>query len=285
MADVLTTKTQVAATIETIVSAQIQEVLTSEMVVPGTISDFSAQVGPGMDTLKIPKFGNFTVNDKVAGTAVSAQINAFSSDDLLLNKHQVVSFLVEDIADLQSKLAVTQVYVQQAGKDLAAKMDSELITSLNASPSAAAPDHLIQFANTPTNTLGKADFLEARKLLSIQNVPLSDRFCLIGPDREKDILSISEFVRVDESGGSMALRNGEIGKLFGFSVMISNQQTSDNNLFYHKATHAFAKQMEPRVLQFQDVPNLAMRWSIDHIYGMKALDSGKRIVKINAAGA
>lgn len=285
MADVLTTKTQVAVTIETIVSAQVQEVLTAQMVVPPTISDYSAMVRPGMDTLKIPRLSNFVVADKVAGTAVDAQINAFGNDDLALNKHQTIQFLVEDIADLQSSLAITQVYIEQAAKDLAAKMDLNLITSMAASPSAAAPDHIVQFDNTPTNTLSKGDFLHARQLLNVQNVPLADRFCLISPLREKDILSISEFVRVDESGASLALRNGQIGKLFGFDVMVSAQVGNDESVFYHNSTHAFARQLAPRIKTFEDVPNLSVRWSIDHIWGEKALAQGKRIVKINIAGA
>jgi N4-gp56 family major capsid protein len=279
MADVLTTKTQVSATIETIVAAQVQQVLSAKMVVPGSISDYSSMVKPGMDTLKIPKFGKFTVGSKSAGTAVDAQTNAFSSDDLALSKHQVIQFLVEDLADLQSKLAITQEYVSQAASDMAAKMDADLITAMAASPSAAAPDHIIPFANTPTSTLGKADFLAARRLLNVQNVPLDDRSCLIGPASEADILAISEFVRVDESGSQSALRNGEIGKLFGFSVLMSSQ--ASDPLFYHKSTHAYARQMDPRVQTENDLPNLAKRWSVDHIWGEKALDAGKRIVKIN----
>jgi len=234
MADSLSGLTEVSATVEEIVSTQIQEVLTSSMVVPPTIMDFSAQVGPGMDTLKIPRFSNFTVDTKSENTAVDAQVNAFSTDDLPLDKHQVVQFLLEDIASLQAKVAVAQAYINQIGRDLAAKMDSDIITAMLASPSAAAPDHLVQFDNNPTDTLSKADFLEARRLLSDANNRQDDRVCLISPTSESEVLAISEFVRVDESGSSGSLRNGQIGKLFGFDVLVSSQQsTTDGPLFYH----------------------------------------------------
>jgi len=285
MADILTTKTQVDPTVEEIVSAQVQQVLTATMVIPGSIMDMSGQVGKGMDKLKIPRFGNFTVANKVAGTAVDAQINAFSTDDLDLDKHQVVQFLVEKHASVQAKIAVEQAYIEQAARDLAAKMDLDLYTILAAGPSAAAPDHIIQFANTPTNTLGKADFLAARKLLSNAKVPMEQRSCLISPLQESEILAISEFVRVDESGGSAALRNGMIGRLFGFDVLVSPQATEVQALFYHKNCQAFARQWAPEIAQESSLANLGVRWSIDHMWGSKHLYSGKLAVKVNASGA
>ncbi len=285
MADVLTTKTQVDATVEEIVSMQVQQVLTATMVIPGSIMDMSSQVGKGMDKLKIPRFGNFTVANKVAGTAVDAQINAFSTDDLDLDKHQVVQFLVEKHASVQAKIAVEQAYIEQAARDLAAKMDLDLYTILAAGPSAAAPDHIVQFANSPTNTLGKADFLTARKLLSNAKVPMEQRSCLISPLQESEILAISEFVRVDESGGSAALRNGMIGRLFGFDVLVSAQATEVQALFYHKNCQAFARQWAPEIAQEPSLANLGVRWSIDHMWGAKHLYSGRLATKVNASGA
>lgn len=284
MADVLSGKTEVDATIEEIVSLQVQEVLTASMVVPATLMDFSAQVGPGMDILKIPRFGNFTVGSKSENTAVDAQVNAFSTDDLALSSHKVIQWLLEDLASLQAKVAVNQHYIEQAGKDLAADLDQVVITELEGSPSAAAPDHILDFDNTPTDTLSKGDFLNAREALNAAKVPMGDRFALVSPLREKEIMNISEFTRVDEAGSSQALRNGEIGKLFGFTVMMSPQSDNDASLFYHRSCAAFARQLAPRTQRDLDLANLAERWSLDHIFGVKALDSGKRIVRIKDTG-
>lgn len=285
MPDALTGLTEVDVTIEEIVSSQVQEVLTAEAVMPGTVMDMSGMVGPGMDVLKIPKFGAFTVNTKSENTAVSAQINAFTSDDLSLNQHKVIQFLLEDIAEIQSKVMTAQTYINQAARDLAAEMDGAIITALVASPSAAAPDHIVDFGNTPTDTISKTDFLVARQLLNTAKVPQSDRFCLISPTREKDILGISEFVRVDESGGSESLRNGRIGRLFGFDVIMSPQGVDDGTVFYHKSAMVFARQLAPRVQTESSLANLGTRWSVDHIYGVKALDAGKRAVKVKDGGA
>lgn len=278
------TKPDVDATVEEIVSAQVQEVLTAEMVVPGTIMDMSSEVGPGMDKLKIPKYGNFTVQNKAAGTPLTPQLNAFTSDDLDLDKHQAVPFLIEDLASLQSKIALAQQYVNQAAKDMAAKMDADIITDMVGSASAAAPDHLIAY-ETPSD-LAKNDVLNARQLLNEANVSKADRTLLTAPDDETDLMKIPEFTRVDESGGSEALRNGQIGKLFGFDVVVSSQMTANVSLFYHRSTAAFARQLTPRSRQDLSILDIGQTWVIDHVWGIQAgLDSGKRIVEVNATGA
>lgn len=284
MADILTGKTEVQATIEEIVSLSVQEVLTAEMIIPPTILDYSAQVGPGMDTLKIPRFSNFTVDTKLPNTKVDAQTNAFTSDNLLLDRHKVIQFLLEDIASLQAKVQIVQQYVNQAGRDLAAEIDDSILREMEANVSASAPDHIIDFANSPTNTLSKADVLAARKLLSDAKVPMSDRFCVVSPLRESELMAIPEFTRVNEAGADQALRNGQIGRLFGFEVLLSPQVDDDATLFYHMSTCVFARQLSPRTQVDKDLANLADRWSIDHLYGRKMLDSGKRAVRIKIGG-
>lgn len=282
--------TEVAATVEEIVSAEIQDVLTASLVVPGTIMDMSASVGPGMDKLKIPRFSNFTVVTKSSGTDLTSATQTFSTDDLDLDLHQAIAFTIEDIAELQSKINVSQEFVNQAGRDLAAKIDDEVINqasdgmALSANISSAAPDHIIAFDSG--STLTKADILSARELLNEANVPMSDRTLLAAPSQESALMAISEFTRVDESGGSQALRNGMIGRLFGFDVVVSSQAPdSDGPLFYHRSTSAFARQQAVRVRSQQEVLKVGEDWVLDHIYGFKnGLDSGKRIVKVNTTG-
>jgi N4-gp56 family major capsid protein len=278
MADAITGNTEVAATIQDIVSADIQAVLNSNVVVPGTILQYPA--GKGMKKIKIPKMGKFTVATKVENVAVDAQINTFSTDDLDLDQYKALQFLVEDISELQSNVAVFSAYVTQAGQDIAVEMDQFLINVLEG-VSAAAPDHKLAFADTVSLT--KADVLEARKLLNVQNVPLAERFAVIHPDQEKSLLNISEFTRVNEAGSASGLRNGEFGKLFGFTFMISSQAESLKSVFYHRSHAAMAQQMSPKVEMHRDVAFLADRWSISHLYGSKVLDAGKRGVLIGTA--
>lgn len=279
MADALTGKTEVQATVEERVSTRVQEVLTATAVMPGTLENFPAE--NGIDTIKIPRFGNFTVDTKSENTAVDAQVNAFSTDDLALDQHKVIQFLVEDIASVQAKVAVTARYIDQAGRDLAANLDLDLIDTLESGVSAAAPDHRIAYANA--TDLQKVDILEAKRLLGVQNVRLENRFLLIAPGSEKSLLNISEFIRVNESGTEAGLRNGQIGRLFGFTVIMSSQAEDLKTLAYHSSTMALSRQISMKTEQDRDLANLADRWSVSHLYGRQVLDDGKRVVMLGTA--
>ena len=282
MADALTGKTEVSAVVETVVANRIQMVLTAEMVVWPLMSDYSDLVGPGMDTLKIPRFSNFTVSAKSENTAVDAQTNTISADSLLLDKHEVVQVLIEDIASLQSKIGLVAAYVDQAAKDMAAKMDANLIVALDAGVSTSAPDHAVKFTDATNEDIEKLDILGARELLNIAKVPQSERWGIVDPTQEKYLLNISEFTRIDEAGSSAALRNGQVGKLFGFDIVLYQgvENTANAAYFGHKSAMAVARQLMPKVEQDRDLPNLSDRHSVSHIYGYKVLDSGKRFVQI-----
>lgn len=278
MADAPVTKASVSATVQQIVAKQVQEVLNQKVVVPGTVLE--QQVGPGIDTLKVPRIGKFTVNTKTAGAPVDAQTNTATTDDLALNQYKVIQFLIEDIAGLQSNIDIMGQYLAQAGADLAVEMDNYLISQLELA-SAAAPDNRRAFS--AGTSLTKADILLARQLLNEQNVPQDDRFALIDPANESAILSISEFTRVNESGSASGLRNGEFGKLFGFTFMISTGVNAARQMFYHRSHLSMGRQLLPKTEYFRDMPNLSDRWGISHIYGAKVMDTGKRAVKIGEA--
>lgn len=282
MADLLTGVTEIDAVSEEVVSLRIQQVLTAEMVVWPLMSDYSDQVGPGMDKLKIPKFSNFTVDTKTENTAVEAQTNAFSTDDMTLDVYDVVQFNLEDIANLQAKANILASYLDQASKDMAAKMDARVIKALDDNPSTSNPDHAIAYNDATNEDLEKVDILEARKLLNVAKVPMSGRWGIINPSKEKDLLAISEFVRVDEAGSSAALRNGQIGRLFGFDIVLYQgvEDLAGASYFGHTSALAVARQMSPKIESQRKIEYLSDRWSISHLYGIKVLDSGKRFVRI-----
>lgn len=278
MADNLSGVTEVASTIQDLISSEVQMVLNATVVIPGTIMEQPA--GKGQKSVAVPRMGKFTVAAKVENTPVDAQVNAFAADKIDLDQYKVIQFLVEDIAELQSTVQVMQQYINQAGQDLAVDMDAYLISVVNQT-SSAAPDHRLAFASG--TSLTKADILNARALLNKQNVPLADRCAIISPDNESAILAIQEFTRVNEAGSASGLRNGEFGKLFGFTFMISSQVSNTASIFYHKSHAAMARQMAPKVDYFRDVPNLGDRWSISHLFGGKVMDGGKRGVLIGSA--
>lgn len=278
MADALLGKTEVDAVSQEIVTSIVQELLIQEAKLLPTVTDFSSLAGPGMDKIKIPNAGGFTVGDKAENTAVDAQLITYSTDDLALDKHKVIQVLLEQFADLQSKVAATQDIAMRAGKALALQVDTDIITALKAT-SASSPDHRIALAGA---SFAEADILEANRLLNVQNIPKSDRYFVISPDFEKAALAIANFVQADRYGDRMPLITGELGMAYGFRFIVHNG-VSTTAVAYHKSHVAVAIQQALRYQTALDLANLAVRHSFDQVYGVKTLDSGKRGVLVGSA--
>jgi N4-gp56 family major capsid protein len=278
MSDVFFGKTKVDAVSEEIVSVIVQDLLIQEAKLLPTVQNFSALAGPGMDKIKIPKAGGFTVGNKAEGTAVSAQALTYSTDDLDLDKHKVVQVLAEDFAILQSKVDAVQDIAKRAAKALALQIDTDIITAL-VNTSATSPDHRIALAGS---SFAEEDILSARKLLNDALVPLDDRFLVIPTEFEKSALKIANFIQQDRYAGNTAIVSGEIGMAYGFRLIVHTGLTT-TAVAYHKSHVAAAIQQGLRYQTAPQLEHLAIRHSFDQVYGVKTLDAGKRGVLLGSA--
>lgn len=278
MADALLGKTEVdAVSQELILGAMVQQQLLQEAMLLPTVTVYSAP--NGVDKLKIPRAGNFTVNDKSENTAVDAQILTYATDDLALDKHKVIQVLVEKMALKQSAVSIYSDIASRAGKGLALQLDTDIIAALVAT-SASAPDHRIAFAGA---SIAGVDILEAIRLLKVQNVMTKECYLGINPTEEKAMLQISDFVRADGYGNGSAIQNGVLGSIYGLKVLVHNGFTAGNAVAWHPSHVGVGIQAQVEFDQDKDLGNLSTRLSWDTIYGTKTLDSGKRGVLLGSA--
>ena len=276
--------TEVSATSQAVVANVVQMVLKQESVLIPTVSDWSRFAVPGASSVKAPRRTQFAAANKSENTPLVAQELTFSADTIDLNKHKAIYASLERIAGIQSMVDVqAEVLVEQA-KELALQIDKDIITQLKL-VSTAAPDHLLDYANTPTDTLQQTDILEARKLLNIQKVPLADRFMVISPDQEKAVLLLSDFVRADSYGTPDGLRNGELGRIYGFTVLMHTELAAVDSLFYHSSHVGYATQLNPEFKTDFDLKNVADEFLLHQLYGTRVLDLGKRGIYFNGTGA
>ncbi len=271
--------TEVSATSMEIVASIVQETLKQEAKLLPTIMDYSAFAGKGASSVKVPRRNTFSAADKTENTALTAQELTFAVDTISLDKNKAIYAALEKIAEVQATPNVEAEIVMEMAKELALQVDKDIYTELLLA-SAAAPDHRIAFAGA---SLAQTDLLEARRLLNVQNVPMDNRFLAIAPDEEKALLAISDFVRADAYGSAGGLINGEIGRLYGMVVVMSNVVTAGLPIVYHKSAVGFAQQLMPEYQTDFDLKNTAKEYLLNHIYGVEVLDSGKRQVKLGSA--
>lgn len=278
MADVIFGKTEVdAVSMEVVLGAMVQQQLIQSAILLPTVNMYPA--GPGMDKLKIPKAGGFTVGDKSENTSVDAQTITYATDDLDLDKHKVIQVLLEKFAMVQSEVNALTDIASRAGKAMALQLDTDIITALEAT-SAAAPDHRIAYVGA---SIAQADILEAIKLLKIQNVNTKECYLGISPASEKAMLGIADFVRADAYGNAAGLQQGVLGSIYGLKVLCHNGFADLKSMVWHPS-HVGVGIQEQITYDFdKDLANLANRHSWDMIYGVKTLDSGKRGVMLGTA--
>lgn len=276
MADTLTGITEIDAASLADISGVMQLYLQQESILVPTVTDYSQFAVKGAKSVAIPRAGGFTVGSKTENTPVDAQTSAVSSDTISFDQHRVIQFLVEEIAENQAKIALVEEYLMRAAKDLARDVDQAVIGQL-ALASAAAPDHQLVFIDTVTDVIARGDILAARKLLQDQFINPKECFILVGPEKENELLNISDFIDASKYGSREAIYNGEIGRVYGMPVLVHVDAT-DRMFTYHKTAVGLAFQRAITVQSQPDLSNLAERWSLDMRYGVEVLDSGKRVV-------
>ena len=280
MADVLMGVTETSATAVDVIGSQVQAYLQQASKILGQVSDYSSLVAPGAKTVQIPRAGGFTVNTKSENTALESQVLTYATDSIALDQHKAIQWLVEDIANEQTVLMIVQDALMRAGKDLAREVDQNLINILETA-SASTPDHRIAYA--ATTTIAEADILDARKLLIVQNLDPSEFVLAVSPAQEKVMLGLSNFIDASKYGSAGAIANGEIGRVFGSTVIVHNDVEDLKSVMFHRSAVGFASQIAPKFQTQPDLANLGVRYSLQHLYGSKLLDSGKRCVMIGTA--
>lgn len=276
MADMGVTETVAVAHAQ--IASSIQMYLQQEAVLLERISLYPVKKGD--KSVTIGRSGGFTVADKAENSALTAQVLTYAGDTLALDQHKAILVRLEKIANLQALPDIIADILMKMGKDMAYVLDQFIVSKLILA-SASAPDHRLAYANAAT--LGKADLLSARTLLHLQNVKFNECFIGVSAASESNLLAIDDFVHVDKYGSSEGLVNGEIGRLYGAKVIMSNAFADLKTVVWHPTAVAVGVQEEVSFDEDKDLPNLATLYACDTIYGGITLDSGKRQVVLGTA--
>lgn len=255
-----TTKTTIDAFVPEIWSKDVQLAARAKYVMANLVMRFDSMVKKGGDTIKIPKISTGTANDKVASQQVTLQANTETTVDLSIDKHKESSYLIEDLAEIQTEVDLRSVYTTEAGEAIAKQIDSDL---------------LALYASV-TNSVGGAsaidadDILDAKEKLDLANAPETDRYLVVHPTAVRDLLDISTFVSSDYVDGKPVV-TGMLGTIYGFKVYSSTQvplATTYKNLAFHKSAFMMASQLSPRVQASYEQIYLSNLVTVDTVYGV-----------------
>jgi len=279
------TKANVGATEDVLLSRMVQEKLLKTAKLRSTITDESAKAGQGVKEIDLPRWDSYfeeTPDDVPADgsdatTKPTNKTMDLAIDKIVLCDDKICPFEIPDKVKVQNTVDLVSELSEVAARQMGNYMDNEIIAKLRQ----AHPDHVKAFSNGASFTL--ADVTEARKLLNLKNVSESERYLIIDPCSEKAMLDTPEFVRVDGYGSLSSRRSGEIGRLYGFTVIVHNGLAENEAIAYNKGAVAIAVQEE---IKFEsrrmDLKCQSTQYAFTLLWGSTVLENGCKQVHFAA---
>lgn len=172
--------------------------------------DFTGKQG---DTVTIRKPAVFTAEEFNRSAGVTIQAADEDSTTVALNKIANVSFAVTDeemtleVEDFENQLLVP------AMEAIVQKVDGDLAEALIDAAEGAGGG-----GTATMNSVASDAVIEARTALGRNKLPTSDRHAVLSPEGAGVALADDLFVEADKSGATDALREGSIGRVFGFDT-------------------------------------------------------------------
>ena len=172
--------------------------------------DFTGKQG---DTVTIRKPATFTAEEFNRSSGVTIQNADEDSTTVQLSKIANVSFAVTDeemtleVEDFENQLLVP------AMEAIVQKVDGDLAEAL-----IDAAESVGGGGTATMDSVASDAVIEARTKLGRNKLPTSDRHAVLSPEGAGVALADDLFVQADQSGATDALREGSIGRVFGFDT-------------------------------------------------------------------
>jgi N4-gp56 family major capsid protein len=255
------------------------------------------------DTVHIPAPARGTASAKTATDAVTLIAATESEVQVSINKHYEYSRLIEDIVEAQALNSMRQFYTADAGYALARQVDTDLIQlgrSANGGTAGSARydagfiggDGTTTFDYTANTNTGNASALTDSAIrrtiqrLDDNDTPMDNRFFIIPPSSRNTLMGLARYTEQAFVGNGDAIRNGEIGNLYGIPVFTSSNADSASAtaafpasgtaiarvcLMGHKDAMVLVEQVGVRSQVQYKQEYLATLFTSDTLYGVAAL--------------
>lgn len=234
-------------------------------------------VAKGEKSFTLLSTGDFTAADLADEGSITATTLSKAVQQVDLDKEPSVGWQITKGGSIQSVLDEEALGFERATAAIIQKMELDALAAFRAGVSTSAPDHKLQLSGTGNLEINQADIINFRKLLNKQNLPKEDRFLLISPDQEAAMLNISDFVRADAYGNSN-IATGEIGRVYGFTVLMSNNVQDTEVFAYHRSCAQWAMQLEMELMSLDQPLKRLTEYSLAGLWNIAVVQDGKYLV-------
>ena len=250
------------------------------------------------DVIHIPAPTRGSASAKVATDAVTLIAASDTDVQVSINKHYEYSRLIEDIAEVQALNSMRQFYTQDAGYALARRVDTDLVqlgrafngatvgtddyaTSNTTTKAFIGSNGTTAYNSTSSNAAALTDAAIRRTIqrLDDNDTPMDGRFFVIPPSSRNTLMGLARYTEQAFVGDGNAIRNGEIGNLYGIPVFVSSNAdtgagTSGTDricLMGHRDSMVLVEQVAVRSQTQYKQEYLGTPFTADTLYGVKAM--------------
>ena len=264
------------------------------------------------DTVHVPSPTRGAASAKGATNAVTLIAATENEVQISIDKHYEYSRLIEDIVETQALNSLGQFYTDDAGYALAKQVDSDLIqlgrafngatigtndyaTSNSSTKAFIGSDGTTAYNSTTSNAAALTDAAIRRTIqrLDDNDTPMDGRFFIIPPSSRNTLMGLARYTEQAFVGDGNAIRNGEIGNLYGIPVFVtSNADFGAGNsgadricLMGHRDAMVLVEQMGVRSQTQYKQEYLATLYTADMIYGVKAMRTAASVGAATSSSA
>ena len=243
------------------------------------------------DVIHIPAPTRGSASLKASSTAVTLIADTESEVQVSINRHFEYSRFIEDITEAQALASMRQFYTADAGYALSRAVDSDLInlgrssnggagTNAYATGAFIGGDGTTAYVAGSNNESALTDAAIRRTIqrLDDNDTSMDQRFFVIPPSSRNTLMGLARYTEQAFVGNGNAIRNGEIGNLYGIPVFTTSNAdtTSGTNaarvcLMGHRDSMVLVEQIGIRSQIQYKQDYLSTLFTSDTLYGVAGL--------------
>jgi hypothetical protein len=287
-------------------------VLRDELVMARLVHrDFSRAIqnaGDVIHTRKPTKLSVRTWSGQTGSDADSQiEVDNLNAKDLSITLDTLVyvAYLVEDRDATITIKELREEFLIPAMDPMSQKVDDDIMSEMTSASSSDVDGNAVSAIafDSPVGSgaaMDEDDIIEARKQLFTSQCPAAGRVMVLSSEHEADCLRSNLFVQADQSGSTEALREGRLGRKFGFDTYhsqnvptASDTDSTAQSICFHRNALAFVNRpliaipgrygaesaynsiddVSMRVTAAYDIRYKGVTVSFDMLYGVQLLDA------------
>ena len=192
-------------------AALLEPFKSSQYLIPAVNQQYEGELSSG-NTVKVTAITTPAIQNYAASRTLTIDALSDTTQSLVINKEDAISFKVDDVDRVQSAGSFEPV-TRDAAKALAENAETNLLADLKSNGTSVATTAITTAAHA------YASVVAIRQALVKAKVPSSDRYLAVSPEFASLLLGESSKVTSFDPMGDEPVRNGVIGRLLGFTVV------------------------------------------------------------------